>query len=116
MSDGWLWMTAEALGHGIGRGAIDARELTEVYLAAIEGHPQGNGIYARTTPERTLIDVFRASVVEFPDAVALEDAQGGLSYRRLEKLVAAQAAELGRAGVRRGDRVGIRIASGTREL
>ncbi|WP_184240197.1 Pls/PosA family non-ribosomal peptide synthetase [Conyzicola lurida] len=71
---------------------------------------------ARTTPERTLIDVFRASVVDFPDAVALEDAQGGISYRRLEKLVAAQAAELGRAGVRRGDRVGIRIASGTREL
>jgi aspartyl-tRNA(Asn)/glutamyl-tRNA(Gln) amidotransferase subunit A len=52
MSDGWLWMTAEALGRGIGRGEIDARELTEVYLSAIESHPQGAGIYARVTAER----------------------------------------------------------------
>jgi len=71
---------------------------------------------SRTTPERTLVDVFRSSVEAFPDAVALEDPQGGISYRRLSRLVDQRAAQLTRDGVRRGDRVGIRIASGTREL
>jgi len=71
---------------------------------------------SRTPAERTLIDVFRASVAQYPDAVALEDPQGGISYRRLERLVYAQALALTRDGVRRGDKVGIRIASGTREL
>ena len=67
---------------------------------------------SRTTPERTLVDVFRASVGAYPDAVALEDAQGGISYRRLSRLVEERAALLAREGVRRGDRVGIRISSG----
>jgi aspartyl-tRNA(Asn)/glutamyl-tRNA(Gln) amidotransferase subunit A len=52
MSDCWLWMTAAELGRGIEAGEIDARELAEVYLAAIDSHPQGPGIYARVTPER----------------------------------------------------------------
>ena len=52
MSDSWLWMTASDLGRGIASGEIDPRELTETYLAAIDSHPQGAGIYARTTPER----------------------------------------------------------------
>ena len=52
MSDSWLWMTAAELGRGIEAGAIDPRELTEVYLAAIDSHPDAPGIYARTTPER----------------------------------------------------------------
>ena len=52
MSDSWLWMTAAALGRGIEAGEIDPRELTELYLAAIDTHPSGEAIYARTTPER----------------------------------------------------------------
>ena len=52
MSDSWLWMTAGDLGRGIASGAIDARELTETYLVAIDSHPEGPGIYARATPER----------------------------------------------------------------
>ncbi len=52
MSDSWLWMTAAALGRGMEQGSIDPRELTETYLAAIDSHPQGPGIYARATPER----------------------------------------------------------------
>ena len=47
--------------HGIGRGEIDARELTEVYLAAIEGHPQATGIYARATPERARAEAAAAA-------------------------------------------------------
>ena len=71
---------------------------------------------ARATPARTLIDIFRESAMRYPDALALEDPQGGISYRRLDLLVAEKAALLTRLGVRRGDRVGIRIPSGTREL
>lgn len=52
MSDTWLWMTVAELGRGMETGAIDARELTEVYLAAIDSHPDTPGIYARLTPER----------------------------------------------------------------
>jgi len=65
---------------------------------------------------RTLIDILTATAERHPDALALEDALGGISYRRLLRQVLAQAAELRTHGVRRGDRVGVRIPSGTREL
>lgn len=67
-------------------------------------------------PERTLIDILLATAEEHPTALALEDAAGALSYRRLVRLVNDQAVRLSRAGVRRGDTVGIRIPSGTRDL
>ena len=61
MSDTWLWMTAAELGRGIAAGAIDPRELTEVYLAAIDSHPEAPGIYARTTPERARAEAAAAA-------------------------------------------------------
>ncbi|MGA1838766.1 Pls/PosA family non-ribosomal peptide synthetase [Herbiconiux sp. 11R-BC] len=70
----------------------------------------------RTPPERTLIDVIMRTAAENPDALALDSGDGAVSYRRLVRLVNAQAAALTRVGVRRGDKVGIRIPSGTREL
>ncbi|WP_378144133.1 Pls/PosA family non-ribosomal peptide synthetase [Cnuibacter sp. UC19_7] len=65
---------------------------------------------------RTLIDVLRASVEAAPEASALEDAAGSLSYRELMARVISTSAELHAAGVRRGDRVGVRMPSGQREL
>lgn len=65
---------------------------------------------------RTLIDVLRSTTQAHPDASALEDAAGALSYRELMARVIAAAAELTIAGVRRGDRVGVRMPSGSREL
>jgi len=67
-------------------------------------------------PQRTLVDILLATAEEHPTALALEDAAGALSYRRLVRLVNEQAVRLSRAGVRRGDTVGIRIPSGTRDL
>ena len=61
MSDTWLWMTASDLGREIEAGAIDPRELTEVYLAAIDSHPEGPGIYARATPERARAEAAAAA-------------------------------------------------------
>jgi aspartyl-tRNA(Asn)/glutamyl-tRNA(Gln) amidotransferase subunit A len=52
MSDSWLWMTAAALGRGVEAGTVDPRDLAEVYLGAIEAHPDADRIYARVTPER----------------------------------------------------------------
>ncbi|MCS5734108.1 Pls/PosA family non-ribosomal peptide synthetase [Herbiconiux daphne] len=67
-------------------------------------------------PPRTLVDVFRDTVARHPEVSALEDANGALSYRELMARVLATAGELHVAGVRRGDRVGIRMPSGRREL
>ncbi|HEV7183973.1 MAG TPA: Pls/PosA family non-ribosomal peptide synthetase [Leifsonia sp.] len=77
------------------------------------------GVLARRewAPEpRTLLDVLRETVAAHPDASALDDGRGALSYRELMARVVKVGARLTLAGVRRGDRVGIRLASGTREL
>ncbi|RFA14475.1 amino acid adenylation protein [Subtercola boreus] len=72
---------------------------------------------AGPTPEpRTLVDILRESAAANPQASALADAAGTLSYRELLREVNRTAARLAEAGVRRGDRVGIRIPSGTRTL
>ncbi|WP_440709528.1 Pls/PosA family non-ribosomal peptide synthetase [Herbiconiux sp. YIM B11900] len=85
--------------------------------AAAPGRPQAVlDRSAEAAPPRTLLDVFRRSVAEHPEVSALEDARGALSYRELMARVLATAAELHAAGVRRGDRVGIRMESGRREL
>ena len=52
MSGTWSNMTASDLGRAIETGKINAVELTEYFLDAIAGHPQGARIYARTTPDR----------------------------------------------------------------
>ncbi|MCS5729593.1 amino acid adenylation domain-containing protein [Herbiconiux moechotypicola] len=70
----------------------------------------------RAAPVRTLVDVLTQTAAEHPDALALDSPEGAVSYRRLIRLVNAQAADLTIGGVRRGDKVGIRIPSGTREL
>lgn len=70
----------------------------------------------RATPERTLVDILRTSALENAESAALADAAGSLSYRELMRLVNRSASALHRTGVRRGDRVGIRIPSGTRTL
>ncbi|WP_417506231.1 Pls/PosA family non-ribosomal peptide synthetase [Microbacterium sp.] len=68
------------------------------------------------TEPRTLIDILRASAAEYPQASALEDAAGALSYAELMALVRQTAARLHALGVQAGDRVGVRMPSGDREL
>src|SRR5690606_5032916 len=68
------------------------------------------------TPPRTLLDILRETATTHPDASALDDGEGALSYRELLARVIASAASLHAAGVRRGDRVGIRMPSGSRDL
>jgi len=61
MSESWFSMTAAALGGAIAAGRIDARELAEAYLDAIDRHPDAPAIYARTTPERARAEAAAAA-------------------------------------------------------
>lgn len=70
----------------------------------------------RAAPERTLIDILRASAAAHPEASAIDAGGEALSYRELITAVEGGAAELRASGVRRGDRVGVRIDSGSQEL
>ena len=64
----------------------------------------------------TLWAVFASSAARWPDAVALEDGERELTYQALRSLAEALAEELHALGIGRGDRVGIRLTSGTVDL
>ena len=70
----------------------------------------------RTPPARTLVELFDATAREHPDATALDDGVEPLTYAELRERVDETARHLWAAGVRAGDRVGVRIASGTAAL
>lgn len=65
---------------------------------------------------RTLIDILAQITARHPEASAIDDGSGALSYRELLARVWKTAARLHAAGVRRGDRVGVRMPSGSKEL
>ncbi|MEU9053682.1 Pls/PosA family non-ribosomal peptide synthetase [Streptomyces sp. NPDC048384] len=65
---------------------------------------------------RTLVDIFEASVRSYPDEPALDDGTTSLSYRALAVEVDRLRRGLAAAGVGLGDRVGVRVPSGTNDL
>ena len=65
---------------------------------------------------RTLIDIFRATVQAHPSAPALDDGTTVLTYEQLAEAVQSTAATLRVAGIGPGDRVGVRVPSGTHRL
>lgn len=65
---------------------------------------------------RTLVDVFDASVRSYPDEPALDDGTTSLTYRALAVEVERLRRALAEAGVGLGDRVGVRVPSGTNDL
>lgn len=67
----------------------------------------------RAAQARTLVEIFAATAAAYPDAVAIDDGDEVLTYRALSRAVLDGAARLAEAGVRRGDRVGVRAPSGT---
>ena len=71
---------------------------------------------AEAPPARTLVDIFVESVEECPDAPALDNGAVVLTYTEFADEAEALAAKLAAAGVGRGDRVGVRIRSGTTDL
>ncbi|MFC8666352.1 Pls/PosA family non-ribosomal peptide synthetase [Streptomyces sp. NPDC057199] len=71
---------------------------------------------ASAASPRTLVDILDASVRAHPDEPALDDGHRCLSYRALAVEVEALRRRLSAAGVGLGDRVGVRVPSGTNEL
>ncbi|WP_354157523.1 Pls/PosA family non-ribosomal peptide synthetase [Arthrobacter sp. UYCu512] len=87
----------------------DANTLNTVFPAQLAGSPA-------TPPERTLVDILQDTAARFPDASALDDGHESLSYAQLMAAVRARARELHAAGLGAGDRIGVRIPSGTNLL
>jgi non-ribosomal peptide synthetase component F len=82
----------------------------------VTGHvPQLAGRAAAPRP-RTLVRILQDTAAHFPDASALDDGRTALSYADLVHEVKAYARRLRDAGIGAGDKVGIRIPSGTNEL
>jgi non-ribosomal peptide synthetase component F len=72
--------------------------------------------HAAAAPARTLISIFQNTAARCPDAPALDDGLACLDYRALEAEASSLAARLHGAGIGVGDRVGVRVPSGTAEL
>ncbi|AGF73467.1 Pls/PosA family non-ribosomal peptide synthetase [Corynebacterium halotolerans] len=70
---------------------------------------------AEAPPKRTLYDVLTATASAHPDAAAIDDGEI-LTYAELIDAVHELADELHANGIRRGDRIGVRMTSGTRGL
>ncbi|KNX39047.1 Pls/PosA family non-ribosomal peptide synthetase [Luteipulveratus halotolerans] len=67
-------------------------------------------------PPRTLVDIFTETVQECPDAPALDNGATVMTYAELHEAATELAEQLAEVGVARGDRVGVRIKSGTTDL
>ncbi|MDN5581612.1 MULTISPECIES: Pls/PosA family non-ribosomal peptide synthetase [unclassified Corynebacterium] len=71
---------------------------------------------AQAPAPRTLIDILNSTTVAHPDALALVGGDTELTYEQLAASIAEQVERLTRAGIRPGDRVGVRVPSGTTDL
>ena len=65
---------------------------------------------------RTLVDILRDTIEAHPDAPAVDNGTNVLTYGEFAEAAVDVADALWAAGVERGDRVGIRIPSGTLDL
>ncbi|AOT05555.1 Pls/PosA family non-ribosomal peptide synthetase [Arthrobacter sp. U41] len=83
--------------------------VSPVFRAQLPGSPAA-------PPERTLVDILQETAARFPDASALDDGHESLSYAQLLTAVRARARQLHRAGLGAGDKIGVRIPSGTNLL
>ncbi|WP_329137638.1 amino acid adenylation domain-containing protein [Streptomyces sp. NBC_01476] len=65
---------------------------------------------------RTLLEILDATVLTHPHEPALDDGRTALGYRALAAEVGALSRRLSSAGIGAGDRVGVRVPSGTNDL
>ncbi|UFU05887.1 Pls/PosA family non-ribosomal peptide synthetase [Ruania halotolerans] len=70
----------------------------------------------RAAPARTLLDVFTDSLSAHPEELALDSGVAQLTYREFAEAAGELADRLTALGTRRGDRIGLRVSSGTTEL
>jgi non-ribosomal peptide synthetase component E (peptide arylation enzyme) len=70
----------------------------------------------RAAPARTLMDVLGEIVAQYGGAEAIDIGNDRLTYDELAEAVAETAAEVNAGGIGPGDRVGVRVRSGTVSL
>ncbi|WP_369801844.1 Pls/PosA family non-ribosomal peptide synthetase [Nocardia sp. BMG51109] len=92
-------------------------EVSEIFGVAEATEPPSPLLRSdNAAPPRTLVDILAATARAHPDAPAVDDGTDTLSYAELLAEVDDTVDRLHEAGVRAGDRVGVRIPSGTGEL
>ena len=93
---------------------------TAMYDPTVEfgAAPDGLALFSggRTPAARTLLDILEATTRNHPNEPALDDGRTVLTYRSLAAEIDTLRARLTAAGVGVGDRVGIRVPSGTTDL
>jgi len=62
---------------------------------------------------RTLVDILDATISAYPEALAIDNSKTQLNYTQLAYEVATKAEQLKAIGVGFGDRIGIRMSSGS---
>ncbi|BDE11234.1 MULTISPECIES: Pls/PosA family non-ribosomal peptide synthetase [Mycobacterium] len=65
---------------------------------------------------RTLIDIINETAARYPDAAAIDDGEVQLTYRELLEDMAESVRWLAARGIGRGDRIGVRMPSGSYSL
>ncbi|WP_329571143.1 Pls/PosA family non-ribosomal peptide synthetase [Kitasatospora sp. NBC_01266] len=83
-----------------------------------QAEPEAGALWpvAPPAPARTLVDILLAAADACPQAPALDADGQVLDYRTLLAAVDQLAQRLAAAGIGRGDRVGVRVPSGTADL
>ncbi|MEE2521867.1 Pls/PosA family non-ribosomal peptide synthetase [Pseudarthrobacter sp. J75] len=81
----------------------------QVYLPQLPGA-------GAAPPQRTLVDILEETAAANPEASALDDGTTSLSYSQLLAEVRAMGRRLHHAGLGAGDKIGVRVPSGTNEL
>ncbi|MER7754446.1 Pls/PosA family non-ribosomal peptide synthetase [Kitasatospora sp. NPDC097643] len=97
---------------------MDARQDTAgpgTLSRPVPGHAAGWPV-AQPARARTLLDIVTATAEAHPDAPALDTGTAVLDYRTLLHQVDTLATRLAGHGIGTGDRVGVRIPSGTADL
>ncbi|KAM3423354.1 hypothetical protein BST61_g791 [Cercospora zeina] len=84
---------------------------TDIVDASLAIYPQ-----AKPASPRTLIQILKVTTSAYPKALAIDNGTSSLTYTDLAREIRTKAAELREAGVSTGDRVGIRLSSGSIEL
>ena len=97
---------------------VTTADLRLIDLPAIAAEPEAPALFrSRSAPlRRTLVDVLDATIQAHGGARAIDAGATTLTYRELADAVDAVRATLQGHGIGVGDRVGIRVASGTAEL
>ena len=93
-------------------------DLRLIELPEMEIAPEAPAVFrSRSAPlRRTLIDILEATVEAHPGARAIDAGGRAMTYRELAAEVEALRVTLRGHGIGAGDRVGIRISSGTADL